>query len=136
MFFFKRAKKELDITDAIVRKQARITIGGKPVVVQALKLAPALELLGELGQVPQLLKLAAADRAAFNRALLAKLPVLLRFCVPDEQIKPENVTLTEFADLLLALWCVNDLERVVANFTQAVQSLPTPMRALAASPKF
>lgn len=135
MFVFKRAKKELDITDALKRKEATITIGGKPVVIRAFKLAQALELMAALGNAMELFKLVSTDMGAFNRALLANLPTIVAFCVPDEQIDPDNVTLAEFADLMLAVWCVNDLERIYSNFTQAVQSMPKLTQGLAASPR-
>lgn len=135
MFLFSKSKKELDIKDAIVRKEAKITIGGKPVVIRAFKLAQALELMEALGNAMGLLKLASTDLAAFNRALLANLPAILAFCVPDEQIDLDSVTLSEFSDLILAVWCVNDLERIYSNFTAAVQSMPKLTQGLAASPK-
>lgn len=119
-FIFPRIKKDLDITDALKRKQAEITIGGKPVVIKALKLAAALELFSALGDLKTVINLAQNDTPAFNRLLLAKLPVILRFCVPDRQVKAEEVTLTEFADLITAVWCVNDLGRILANFTRAI----------------
>lgn len=83
--------------------------GGKPVVIKALKLADALELFSALGDLKTVINLAQNDTPAFNRLLLAKLPVILRFCVPDRQIPPGDITLTEFADLITAVWCVNDL---------------------------
>lgn len=135
MFKFRQSKKELDITDALKRKEACITIGGKSVVIRAFKLVEALEFFAALGDVKNLLMLAASDIAAFNREILAKMPAVLHFCVPDVQIDPEQVTLSEFADLLLAVWCVNDLERILTNFTQAVQSMPKAMQVLATSPK-
>lgn len=135
MFLFRNSKKELDITDALRKKEATITIGGKPVVIRAFKLYKALELLGALGGVSELLKLASTDIVAFNRVLLAKLPVLLAFCVPDKQIDPEQVTLAEFADLLLAVYYVNDLERILINFTKAAGSMPKLMQVSAPSPK-
>lgn len=136
MFKFKKSKKELDITDAINRKKATITIGGKPVVIEAFKLAKALELINILGKMPDLIKLASADLPAFNRILLAHLPQVLAFCVPNANgINPDDITLTEFADLILAVWAVNDMERIVSNFTTAVQSIPKATQALASSPK-
>ena len=135
MFLFRNSKKELDITDALKRKEAKITIGGKSVVIKALKLAQALELLGALGNVGELIKLAGGDIVAFNRVLLGKMPAILNFCVPGEDIDPDEVTLAEFADLLLAVYCVNDLERILANFTRAVQSMPKLTQGLAVSPK-
>lgn len=136
MFKFKKSKKELDITDAINRKKATITIGGKPVVIEAFKLAKALELINILGKMPDLIKLASADLPAFNRILLAHLPQVLAFCVPKENgINPDDITLTEFADLILAVWAVNDMERIVSNFTTAVQSMPKVTQVLATSPK-
>lgn len=136
MFKFKKSKKELDITDAISRKKATITIGGKPVVIEAFKLAKALELINILGKMPDLIKLASADLPAFNRILLAHLPQVLAFCVPQAKgINPDDITLTEFADLILAVWAVNDMERIVSNFTTAVQSIPKATQALASSPK-
>lgn len=135
MFRFKPSKKELDITDALKRKQATITIGGRPVVIEAFKLSRALELLEMLGSVTPLVELAQKDIAAFNRVLLAKLPEILAFCVPGKQLDPDRITLAEFADLLLAVWAVNDLERIFANFTAAVQSMPKRTQGLAASPK-
>lgn len=135
MFKFFNSKKELDITDALKRKEACITIGGKSVVIRAFKLVQALEFFNALGDVKNLLLLAGSDFAAFNRELLAKLPTVLIFCVPDVQIDPEKVTLAEFADLLLAVWCVNDMERIYANFTKAVQSMPKLTLDLATSPK-
>lgn len=135
MFIFSKSKKELDITDALKRKEACITIGGKSVVIRAFKLVQALEFFGALGDVKNLLLLATTDLAAFNRALLAKMPAVLAFCVPGVQIDAEQVTLTEFADLILAVWCVNDMERIVANFTKAVQSMPKITQGLATSPK-
>lgn len=119
-FIFPRIKKDLDITDALKRKQAEITIGGKPVVIKALKLAEALELFSALGDLKTVINLAQNDTVAFNRLLLAKLPTILRFCVPERQVKAEEVTLTEFADLITAVWCVNDLGRILANFTRAI----------------
>lgn len=119
-FIFPKIKKDLDITDALKRKQAEITIGGKPVVIKALKLAEALELFSALGDLKTVINLAQNDTPAFNRLLLAKLPTILRFCVPDRQVKAEEVTLTEFADLITAVWCVNDLGRILANFTRAI----------------
>lgn len=136
MFKFKKSKKELDITDAINRKKATITIGGKPVVIEAFKLAKALELINIVGKTPDLIKLASADLPAFNRILLAHLPQVLAFCVPQAKgINPDDITLTEFADLILAVWAVNDMERIVSNFTTAVQSIPKATQALASSPK-
>ena len=136
MFKFKKSKKELDITDAINRKKATITIGGKPVVIEAFKLANALELINILGKMPDLIKLASADLPAFNRILLAHLPQVLAFCVPQAKgINPDDITLTEFADLILAVWAVNDMERIVSNFTTAVQSMPKVTQVLATSPK-
>ena len=136
MFKFKKSKKELDITDAINRKKATITIGGKPVVIEAFKLAKALELINILGKMPDLIKLASADLPAFNRILLAHLPQVLAFCVPEAKgINPDDITLTEFADLILAVWAVNDMERIVSNFTTAVQSIPKVTQVLATSPK-
>lgn len=120
MFFVKKEKKDLDITDALKRKQAEITIGGKPVVIKALKLPQALELWSALGDLKQIINLAQNDTAAFNRFLLAKLPEILKFCLPQENIKAEDITLTEFADLITAVWCVNDLGRILANFTRAI----------------
>lgn len=119
-FIFPKIKKDLDITDALKRKEAEITIGGKPVVIKALKLADALELFSAMGDLKTVINLAQNDTPAFNRLLLAKLPVILRFCVPDIQIKAEEVTLTEFADLITAVWCVNDLGRILSNFTRAI----------------
>ena len=136
MFKFKKSKKELDITDAINRKKATITIGGKPVVIEAFKLSKALELINIVGKTPDLIKLATADLPAFNRILLAHLPQVLAFCVPNANgINPDDITLTEFADLILAVWAVNDMERIVSNFTTAVQSIPKATQALASSPK-
>lgn len=135
MFLFSNSKKQLDITDALKRKEAQITIGGQPVVVRAFKLAQALELLSALGNVSELMKLAATDFGAFNRELLGKMPVLLAFSLPGYKIDPESVTLAEFADLVLAIYCVNDLERILINFTKAVQSMPKLTQGLAVSPK-
>lgn len=116
MFFFGTRKKELDITDALKRKEATITIGGEPVVIRAFKLPQALALLASLQHIQKMLSIAAEDMAQFNREMLAKLPEILAFCVPEKKIDPEKVTLTEFADLLLAVWCVNDLDRILSNF--------------------
>lgn len=135
MFKFLNSKKELDITDALKRKEARITIGGKSVVVRAFKLVQALEFLKALGDVKELLFLAGTDFAEFNKRLLAKMPVILSFCLPGIQISPEEVTVAEFADLLLAVWCVNDMERIYANFMKAVQSMPKLTLDLATSQK-
>lgn len=135
MFLFNKSKKELDITDALKRKEAHITIGGKPVVIRAFKLVKALEFLCALGEGQKLIQLAGIDWGAFNRALLSKIDVILKFCVPDVVIDPDKVTLAEFADLILAVWCVNDMERIIANFTKAVQSMPKLTQGLAASPK-
>ena len=135
MFLYRKSKKDLDITDALKRKEASITIGGKPVVVRAFKLMQGLEFIAALGNVQELLKLANSDIAAFNRALLSKIGVILAFCLPGEQIDPEQVTLAEFADLTLAVWCVNDMERILSNFTKAVQSIPKLTPGSAVSPK-
>lgn len=135
MFLFRTSKKELDITDALKRKEAKITIGEKPVVIKALKLDKALELFSALGNVKELMALASTDFVAFRIALLDRLPALLAFCLPGENIKAEDVTLAEFGDLLIAIWCVNDLERVLSNFTKAVGSMPKLTQGLASSPK-
>lgn len=135
MFLFGTSKKELDISDALKRKEAKITIGGKPVVVKALKLAQAVELLSALGNVQEMVKLASADLTAFNKLLLVKLPEVLKFCVPDADIDAEQVTLAEFADLLLAVYCVNDLDRVLSNFYKAITSLPKLTQVSAGLPK-
>ena len=135
MFLYRKSKKDLDITDALKRKEASITIGGKPVVVRAFKLMQGLEFIAALGNVQELLKLANSDIAAFNRALLSKIGVILAFCLPGDQIDPEQVTLAEFADLTLAVWCVNDMERILSNFTKAVQSIPKLTPGSAVSPK-
>lgn len=131
MFKFFSSKKELDITDALKKKQAHITIGGNPVVIEAFKLSKALELFEAMGNISELIKLAGSDTAAFNRVLLAKLPLILRFCAPDRQIDAESVTLAEFADLITAVWCVNDLERIFSNFYLATRSMPQIMPDLA-----
>lgn len=135
MFLYRKAKKELDITDALKRKEACITIGGKSVVVRAFKLVKGLEFLEALGDAQELFKLAHTDFAAFNRALLSKIGVILAFCLPDYEIDAEQVTLTEFADLIMAVYCVNDLERIYANFTMAMRSIAILTPDLAALPK-
>ena len=131
-FLFTKSKKELDIKDALLRKEAKITIGGKPVVIKAFKLAQALLLIEALKPNLDLLK---NDLPAFNRFLLAKMPEILAFCVPDRKISADDITLAEFADLVLAIYCVNDLERIITNFTMAVQSIQKVMPASATSPK-
>ena len=131
-FLFTKSKKELDIKDALLRKEAKITIGGKPVVIKAFKLAQALLLIEALKPNLDLLK---NDFPAFNRFLLAKMPEILAFCVPDREINADDITLAEFADLVLAIYCVNDLERIISNFTMAVQSIQKVMPASATSPK-
>ena len=135
MFLYRKSKKELDITDALKRKEAQITIGGKSVVIRAFKLMQGLEFIAALGNVQELLKLANTDMVAFNRALLAKIGVILEFCLPGEHIDAEQVTLAEFADLTLAVWCVNDMERILSNFSMAVQSMPKLTPGLVVSPK-
>ena len=134
-FLFTKSKKNLDITDALKRKEATLTIQGKQVTIKAFKLAEALELFAALGNMQELLRLIGTDITLFNRVLLAKLPVVLRFCVPDGQIDPDKITLAEFADLVLAVYCVNDLERILANFTQAMSSMPKTTQVLASLPK-
>ena len=136
MFFkFKHSKKNLDITDAILRKETQITIGGKSVVIRAFKLAEALQFIDALGQTSNLIKLAGKDFGSFNRYLLAKMPVILKFCLPDYKIDQDKITLTEFCDLIMAVYYVNDLERIIANFMTAVQSMPQITQVLAVSPK-
>lgn len=135
MFLFNHSKKDLDITDALKRKEAKITIGGEPVVIRAFKLAQALDLFAALGNVNELIRLAITDKGAFNRFILAKMPEILTFCVPDREIDADKITLAEFADLMLAVYCVNDLERILINFTKAVRSMPELTQVLAASPK-
>lgn len=136
MFLFKHSKKELDITDALKRKEAKITIGGKPVVIKALKLSQALELFEAIGNVKIMAQLAANDFPAFRISLLEKLPAILHFCVPGAKVNADDITLTEFGDLLVAIWCVNDLERVFSNFTGAVELMPKLTQGLASSPKY
>ena len=58
MFKFFSSKKELDITDALNKKRATITIGGESVVIEAFKLGKALELFAALGNATELVKLA------------------------------------------------------------------------------
>lgn len=135
MFLYRKAKKELDITDALKRKEACITIGGKSVVVRAFKLVKGVEFFAALGNAKELFELANKDFAAFNRALLSKIGVILDFCLPEYKIDAEQVTLTEFADLLMAIYCVNDVERVYANFTKAMRSIQELTPDLAALPK-
>lgn len=135
MFLFSSGKKELDIRDALTKKRATITIGGEPVVIEAFKLGRALDLIGLLGGMPDMLKMMGKDCSVFNRFLLSKLPEILTFCVQGKHIDSDKVTFAEFADLLLAVWCVNDLDRVISNFTQAMQSMPKLTRVLASSPK-
>ena len=134
-FLFTKSKKNLDITDAIKRKEATITIQGKRVTIKAFKLAEALELFSALGSIQELVRLVGTDLTLFNRLLLAKLPVVLRFCVPDEQLDPDRITLAEFSDLILAVYCVNDLERILSNFLQAISSMPKTTQVLASLPK-
>lgn len=131
-FLFTKSKKELDIKDALLRKEAKITIGGKPVVIKAFKLGQALLLIEALKPNIELLR---NDFPAFNRFLLAKMPEILAFCIPDKHISADDVTLAEFADLVLAVYCVNDLERIISNFTMAVQSIQKLMPVSATSPK-
>ena len=136
MFFkFKHSKKNLDITDAILRKETQITIGGQSVVIRAFKLAEALQFIEALQEGSNLIKLAGKDFAAFNRYLLAKMPLILKFCLPEYKIDQDKITLAEFADLVLAIYYVNDLERIIANFMTAVQSMPQITQVLAVSPK-
>lgn len=135
MFLYRKSKKELDITDALKRKEACITIGGKSVVVRAFKLQQGIEFIAALGNAQELFKLASTDIVAFNKAILAKIGVILAFCLPEYKIDAEQVTLTEFADLLMAVYCVNDVERIYANFMQAMRSIQELTPGLAALPK-
>ena len=134
-FLFAKSKKNLDITDALKRKEATITIQGKRVTIRAFKLAEALELFAALGSIQELVRLVGNDITLFNRLLLAKLPTVLRFCVPDAHIDADKITLAEFADLILAVYCVNDLERILSNFQQAMSSMPKTTQVLASLPK-
>ena len=135
MFLYRNSKKDLDITDALKRKEACITIGGKSVVVRAFKLQKGLDFIAALGNAQELLNLARTDIASFNREILSKIGVILAFCLPDYKIDPEQVTLTEFADLLMAVYCVNDVERIYGNFTMAMRSIALLTPDLAALPK-
>ena len=134
-FLFTKSKKNLDITDALKRKEATITIQGKQVTIRAFKLAEALELFAALGSIQELVLLVGKDITLFNRLLLAKLPTVLRFCVPDAHIDADKITLAEFSDLILAVYCVNDLERILSNFQQAMSSMPKTTHVLASLPK-
>ena len=134
-FLFSKSKKNLDITDALKRKEATITIQGKQVTIKAFKLAEALELFAALGSIQELVRLVGKDITLFNRLLLAKLPTVLRFCVPDAHIDADKITLAEFSDLILAVYCVNDLERILSNFQQAMSSMPKTTQVLASLPK-
>lgn len=131
--FLKNKKKKLDITDALVRKSAKITIGGKSVVIKAFTLVKALQLLEALSITGELLKVAFTDFASFNKYLVTKLPIILEFCEID--IKPEEITLTEFCDLIMAVYQINDLERIISNFWTAIQSMPKATQASAELPK-
>ena len=71
-FLFTKSKKNLDITDALKRKEATLTIQGKQVTIKAFKLAEALELFAALGNIQELLRLIGTDITLFNRVLLAK----------------------------------------------------------------
>lgn len=133
MFLFRKSKKELDITDALIKKEAQITIGGKSVVIKAFHLAQALQLIEALKLGIDVFK--KADLIEFNKYLLTQMPVVLKFCLPDYKIDQEKVTLAEFADLIMAVYYVNDLERIIANFTMAVQSMQKLTQGLATSPK-
>ena len=133
MFSFIKSKKNLDITDALVRKKAKITIGGKPVVVKAFKLAQAIAFIETLKIGVDIFK--QTDFVGLNKYLLNKMPEILAFCFPDEQIDQDKITLAEFADLIMAIYCVNDLERIIVNFTTAVQSMQKATQVLATSPK-
>ena len=134
-FLFTKSKKNLDITDALKRKEATITIQGKQVTIRAFRLAEALELFAALGSIQELVRLVGKDITLFNRLLLAKLPTVLRFCVPDAHIDADKITLAEFSDLILAVYCVNDLERILSNFQQAMSSMPKTTHVLASLPK-
>lgn len=134
MFLFKNSKKELDITDALSKKEAKITIGGKPVVIKAFTLAKALELIDALKLGAGLVKLANTNFAEFRKYLLLNLPVIIDFC-EIKNVDTDKITLAEFCDLITAIYCVNDLERILSNFTKAVQSMPKLTQGLAASPK-
>ena len=134
-FLFTKSKKNLDITDALKRKEATITIQGKQVTIRAFRLAEALELFAALGSIQELVRLVGKDITLFKRLLLAKLPTVLRFCVPDAHIDADKITLAEFSDLILAVYCVNDLERILSNFQQAMSSMPKTTHVLASLPK-
>ena len=133
MFSFIKPKKNLDITDALIRKEAKITIGGKPVVVRAFKFAQAIAFIETLKIGVDVFK--QTDFVGLNKFLLKKMPEILAFCFPNEQIDQDKITLAEFADLIMAIYCVNDLERIIANFMTAVQSMQKAMQDLATSPK-
>lgn len=136
-FFFKKSKpvEELNISDALVRKKATIQIGGKVVTIEAFK-------VGQMFEGFALLKITADDfKAMLDKPELlkdlfsARLPEILEFCCPNSNINIKDVTATEFMDLIVAVWCVNDLERIITNFTLAMPSTPQMMQLMASLPK-
>lgn len=140
MFLFSKAKKRLDIKDAVNKKSVTFSVQGKNITVRAFNLGQILEyfaamqlvegLIDDLGQAKT-----AAEITKIYETLQNKIGSALAFCLGDEikKLDIEKLTAAEFFDIMLAVWSANDMDRVAANFRAATMS--KTRQSLAQSPK-
>jgi len=136
----KTPKDNLTYEDAINAKKVSVILAGKEYVLKAMPLSQAVSIPTALkvgadfisrlddGTKPEefeKLKIEALNNAAF----------LIKELLPGADIDINSITFTEFADFLIAIYAVNDLGRVIPNFTKAMGSMLPITLPLATLPK-
>jgi hypothetical protein len=112
--FFKTGKRQLDINDAVTRRQKEVGFGGKKLVLNELLFVDFLAFQSLLSEMKT------SNLAGFFYENLDK---LLKICFPNFEIKTGKITTREAFNFIIAFIEVNDLDRTLSNFQKATPTI-------------
>lgn len=136
-FFAKKSKRptELDIADAINKKQCTIQFGGHTITLKAMTMAQFLRGFEYFKEYSDELKECIFDKQKMQTFLAEKLPLIVEFIQPGLKVDYKTLPLYEALDFIVAFWSVNDFTRVIENFMVVMPSRIQITKDSAPSPK-
>ena len=128
MFGLKCGKRQLQIEDALIRREKSISLNGKKYVMKEL-------LFGDMVQVFSMFEGLQASKKSLAMWVSQNIATLVLVCFKTESIDIHKLTMRESLQFVLAFIEVNDLDRIFSNFQKAMPSLMTAIAASATLPK-
>jgi hypothetical protein len=128
MFGLKCGKRELQIEDALLRREKEISLNKKKYVLKEL-------LFGDMVKVFSIFESLHNSKKSLSMFVSENIAVIILLCFKNENIDINKLTMRESLNFVLAFIEVNDLDRIFSNFQKAMPSVVQIITASATLPK-